>query len=61
LLASEVLKLVVRTLFHHQRKKARQAGVRISRANGQGAITFIQRFRSALPRAAVTHSGWQLG
>ena len=47
-LASQVLTLVLRVLFSYQRKRARSLGVALGRANSNGAITFIQRFSSAL-------------
>ena len=47
-LASEVLARVVRALFHFQRRRARRMRIRLQRANANGAVTFIQRFSSAL-------------
>lgn len=47
-LASEVITRSLRTLFAWQRRRARALGERPSRASSCGAITFVQRFNSAL-------------
>src|SRR5207244_2109901 len=39
-----------------QRKRARRAGIKLPRAHGSGAITFVQRFGSALQLALHFHT-----
>ena len=46
--ASLALQQVLRTIFAWQRKRARSLGQRPSRASSNAAITFVQRFNSAL-------------
>ena len=46
--ASAVLQQVLRAIFSWQRKRARSLGQRPSRASSNAAITFVQRFNSAL-------------
>ena len=55
-LASEALTLLLRVLFAWQRRRARRAGARLNRANSNGAITFIQRFNSALQLSLHFHT-----
>lgn len=55
-LASEALSLCVRALWNFQRRRARRAGIRLPRAHGHGAITFVQRFGSALQLALHFHT-----
>ena len=55
-LASEALTLFVRSLFNFQRRRARALGIRLPRANGSGAITFVQRFGSAIQLALHLHT-----
>ena len=47
-LASAALREVLRAVFAYQRRAARRLGARASRANSNGAVTFVQRFNSAL-------------
>ena len=55
-LASEALTLFVRALFNFQRRRARRLGIKLPRANASGAITFVQRFGSALQLAVHFHT-----
>ena len=55
-LTSEALTLFTRALFNFQRRRARQLGIKLSRAEGSGAITFIQRFNSALSLSVHFHT-----
>lgn len=54
-LATLALREVLRVLFTFQRRHARKAGARPSRANSSGAVTFIQRFNSALELSLHFH------
>ena len=55
-LAAEALTLFVRALFTWQRRCARRQGHTLGRANSTGAITFIQRFNSALQLSLHFHT-----
>ena len=55
-LASEALTLFIRALFNFQRKRARALGFKLPRMNGSGAITFVQRFNSALALSLHLHT-----
>jgi len=54
-LASEVSRLVQRTLFAWQRRGARALGERPRRGSSCGALTFVQRFNSALELSYHLH------
>jgi hypothetical protein len=54
-LAQLALQEVLRTLFTWQRGRARQQGLRPSRANSSGAVSMVQRFNSALQLALHYH------
>ncbi|MFI5234006.1 MAG: transposase, partial [Gemmatimonadales bacterium] len=54
-LASPALREVLREIFAFQRRRARKHGARPSRANSNGAITFVQRFNSALELSLHFH------
>jgi hypothetical protein len=54
-LASEALREVLRTIFAYQRRHARRIGARPSRARSNGAVTFVQRFNSALELSLHFH------
>jgi hypothetical protein len=54
-LASEVSRRALRTVFSWQRRHARALGERPGRGNSCGAITFVQRFNSALELSYHLH------
>jgi hypothetical protein len=54
-LATRALREITRTLFSFQRRKVRRKGPRIARARSNGAITFVQRFNSALELSLHFH------
>lgn len=54
-LAALALREVLRVIFAFQRRRARRHGARPSRANSNGAITFVQRFNSALDLSLHFH------
>ena len=54
-LATAVNREVLRALFAWQRRRARAVGERPARANSNGAVTFVQRFNSALELALHFH------
>ena len=54
-LATAVNREVLRTLFAWQRRRARAVGEKPARANSSGAVTFVQRFNSALELALHFH------
>ena len=54
-LATETLREVLRAIFAFQRRQARQVGARPDRAHSNGAITFVQRFNSALELSLHFH------
>lgn len=54
-LASEALRLVLHAIFAYQRRRARRLGEAPGRANSNGAVTFVQRFNSALELALHFH------
>ena len=54
-LCGEVMTRVIRELFNFQRRRARRMGLRLGRANASGAITFVQRFNSAIQLALHAH------
>ena len=54
-LASAALREVLRIVFAWQRERARRVGARPSRANSNGAITFVQRFSSSLELSLHFH------
>ncbi len=54
-IAAEVITRALRTLFSWQRRHAREAGKHPCRANSCGAITFVQRFNSALELSYHLH------
>jgi len=54
-LAALALREVLRVIFAFQRRRARKLGGRPSRANSNGAITFVQRFNSALELSLHFH------
>jgi hypothetical protein len=47
-LAAAALTQVLRVIFAYHRRRARALGVRPSRANSTGAVSFVQRFNSSL-------------
>ena len=55
-LASEALREALRTIFAYQRRHARRLGERPSRASSSGAVTFVQRFNSALELSLHFHT-----
>ena len=55
-LASEALREVLRAIFTYQRRQARQLGARPARARANGAVSFVQRFNSALELSLHFHS-----
>jgi hypothetical protein len=54
-LATRALREVTRTLFSFQRRKARLQWKKVTRARSNGAITFVQRFNSALELSLHFH------
>ncbi len=54
-LASAALREVLRVVFAHQRRRARRLGERPSRASSNGAVSFLQRFNSALELSLHFH------
>ena len=54
-IATEALREVLRVIFAWQRRCARRNGVRPERAHSNGAITFVQRFNSALELSLHFH------
>jgi hypothetical protein len=55
-LASATLAQVLRVIFAYHRRRARELGVRPSRANSTGAVSVWQRFNSALVLALHLHA-----
>jgi hypothetical protein len=55
-LATEALQLFIRTLFNYQRAAARAQGLPVTRARSSAALTYIQRFGSALQANLHFHS-----
>jgi hypothetical protein len=54
-LAAAALTQVLRVIFAYHRRRARELGVRPSRANSTGAVSVLQRFNSALALALHAH------
>ena len=54
-LAADALRLVLRILFAFQRRRARHLGEMPGRANSNGAVSFVQRFNSAVELALHFH------
>ena len=54
-LASAALQQVLRAVFAWQRRRARRLGAHPARARSSAAVTFVQRFNSALELALHFH------